>query len=121
MFVYEKHIDTSITIIDFFHTLKTKDGKIRENCNLLIKVKFHELESSAPLIQKLFLLRALCYPLQKTIETLFLNIQGCHIITYSKKIRFSSVKKNKEFQIFLQYRPIEIANIFIPIFLNKSR
>ena len=73
MFLYEKHIDISITIIDyrFFHTLKTKDGKIRENCNLLIKVKFHELESSAPLIQKLFLLQALRYPLQKTIKTLF--------------------------------------------------
>ena len=28
----------------FFDTLKTKDRKIRANCNLLIKVKFHELE-----------------------------------------------------------------------------
>ena len=28
----------------FFDTLKTKDCKIRGNCNLLIKVKFHELE-----------------------------------------------------------------------------
>ena len=28
----------------FFDTLKTKDHKIRENCNLLIKVKFHKLE-----------------------------------------------------------------------------
>ena len=25
----------------FFDTLKTKDHKIRGNCNLLIKVKFH--------------------------------------------------------------------------------
>ena len=35
-----KYIDISRTIINF----KTKDRKIRGNCNLLIKVKFHELE-----------------------------------------------------------------------------
>ena len=28
----------------FFDTLKTKDRKIRGYCNLLIKVKFHQLE-----------------------------------------------------------------------------
>ena len=28
----------------FFDTLKTKHRKIRGNCNLLIKVKFHKLE-----------------------------------------------------------------------------
>ena len=28
----------------FFDNLKTKDHKIRGNCNLLIKVKFHEEE-----------------------------------------------------------------------------
>ena len=28
----------------FFDALKTKDRKIRGNCNLLIKVKFPELE-----------------------------------------------------------------------------
>ena len=28
---------------------KTKDCKIRGNCNLLAKVKFHELERSSPL------------------------------------------------------------------------
>ena len=33
----------------FFDTLKTKDRKIRGNCNLLIKVKFHQLEWSSPL------------------------------------------------------------------------
>ena len=33
----------------FFDTLKAKDRKIRGNCNSLIKVKFHELESSSPL------------------------------------------------------------------------
>ena len=33
----------------FFDTLKTKDRKIRGNCNLLIKVKFQELEGSFPL------------------------------------------------------------------------
>ena len=28
----------------FFDTFKTKDRKIRGNCNLLMKVTFHELE-----------------------------------------------------------------------------
>ena len=28
----------------FFDALKTKDRKIRRNCNLLTKVNFHELE-----------------------------------------------------------------------------
>ena len=28
----------------FFDSLKTEDRKIRRNCNLLIKVKFHKLE-----------------------------------------------------------------------------
>ena len=32
------------TIINFFDTLKAKHRKIRGNCNLLIKVKFHKLE-----------------------------------------------------------------------------
>ena len=35
-----KQIDISRTIIN----LKTKDCKIRGNCTLLTKVKFHELE-----------------------------------------------------------------------------
>ena len=39
-----KHIDISRTIIILFDALKTKDSKIRGNCNLLRKVKFHELE-----------------------------------------------------------------------------
>ena len=34
----------------FFDTLKAKYYKIKENCNLLIKVKFHEFEWSSPLI-----------------------------------------------------------------------
>ena len=37
----------------FFDTLKTKDHKIRGNCNLLIKVKFHELEWSSPSISSI--------------------------------------------------------------------
>ena len=41
-----KHIDKND--YQFFDTLKTKDSKIRGNCNLL-KVKFHELEWSSPL------------------------------------------------------------------------
>ena len=33
----------------FFDALKTKDRQIRGNCNLLTKVKFHELDWSFPL------------------------------------------------------------------------
>ena len=33
----------------FFDTFKSKYSKIRGNCNLLITVKFHELEWSSPL------------------------------------------------------------------------
>ena len=36
MFLYEKKYTND--------TLKAKDHKIKENCNLLIKVKFHEFE-----------------------------------------------------------------------------
>ena len=32
-----------------YDTLKTKQNKIRGNCNLLIKVKFHKLEQISPL------------------------------------------------------------------------
>ena len=44
-----KHIDISRTIIILFDALKTKDSKIRGICNLLRKVKFHELEWGFPL------------------------------------------------------------------------
>ena len=37
----------------FFETLRTKDCKIRGACDLLIKVKFHELECSFPLNRSL--------------------------------------------------------------------
>ena len=40
-----KHMDISRThgYINFFDASKTKDRKIRGNCNLLAKVKFHVL------------------------------------------------------------------------------
>ena len=44
MFLYEitrRHLKNGF---QFFDTLKTKYHKIRGNCNLLIKVKFHTLE-----------------------------------------------------------------------------
>ena len=43
-FLYEKIHRYLKNDYQFFDTLKTKDRKIGENCNLLIKVKFHELE-----------------------------------------------------------------------------
>ena len=42
MFLYEitrRHLKNDY---QFFNTLKTKDGKVRGNCNLLIKIKFHK-------------------------------------------------------------------------------
>ena len=42
MFLYEKTHRYLKSHYQFFETLKTKDCKIRGNCNLLIKVKFHE-------------------------------------------------------------------------------
>ena len=49
MFLYEKTHIYSKNDYEFFDALKTKYCKIRRNCNLLTKVKFHELESSSPL------------------------------------------------------------------------
>ena len=50
MFLYEiTHRDLK-NDYQVFDTLKTKDHKIRGNCNLLIKVKFYKLEWSSPLI-----------------------------------------------------------------------
>ena len=48
MFLYEKTHRYLKNDYQFFDTLKTKDRKIKGNCNLLIKVKFHELELSSP-------------------------------------------------------------------------
>ena len=44
MFLYEITHRYLKNDYQFFDTLKTKDCKIRGNCNLLIKVKFHKLE-----------------------------------------------------------------------------
>ena len=49
MFLYEKTCRYLKNDYQFFNALKTKDCKIRGNCNLLTKVKFHELEWSSPL------------------------------------------------------------------------
>ena len=44
MFLYEKTHGYLKNDYQFFDALKTKDRKILRNCNLLAKVKFHELE-----------------------------------------------------------------------------
>ena len=44
MFPYEKAHRYLKNYYQFFDTLKANDCKIRANCNLLIKVKFNELE-----------------------------------------------------------------------------
>ena len=44
MLLYEKTHRYLKSDYQFFHALKTKDEKIRGNCNLLTKVKLHELE-----------------------------------------------------------------------------
>ena len=43
MFLYEKTHRYLKNDYQFFDALKTKDRKIRGNCNLLAKVKFHVL------------------------------------------------------------------------------
>ena len=50
MFLYEITHRYLKNDYQFFDTLKTKHRKIRGNCNLSIKVKFHKLERSTPLI-----------------------------------------------------------------------
>ena len=54
MFLYEKTHRYLKNDYQFFDALKTKDRKIRGNCNLLTKVKFHELEWSSLLILERF-------------------------------------------------------------------
>ena len=44
MFLYEKTHEYLKNYYQFFDALKTKDRKTRGNCNLLTKVKFHELK-----------------------------------------------------------------------------
>ena len=50
MFLYEITRTYLKNNYNFFDILKTKNRKIRGNCNSLIKVKFHKLEWSSPLI-----------------------------------------------------------------------
>ena len=49
VFLYDKAHSCLKSGYQFFDALKTKDRKIRGNCNLSSKVKFHELELSSPL------------------------------------------------------------------------
>ena len=51
LLLYEKTHRYLKNDYQFFDSLKTKDGKITGNCNLLTKVKFHELELSSPLTE----------------------------------------------------------------------
>ena len=44
MFLYEKTHRYLKNDYYFFDLLKAKDCKIRGNCNILTKVRFHELE-----------------------------------------------------------------------------
>ena len=44
MFLYEKTHRYLKNDYQFFDALKTKDCKIREKCNILTKVKFHEMK-----------------------------------------------------------------------------
>ena len=52
MFLYEITHRYLKNEYQLFDTFKTKDRKIRGNCNLLIKVKFPKLECSSPLKKK---------------------------------------------------------------------
>ena len=46
MFLYEKTYKYIKNDYQYFDALKTKDRKIRGNCNLLTKVKFHSFNQS---------------------------------------------------------------------------
>ena len=49
MFLYGKIHRYLKNDYHFFDALETEDPKIRGNCNLLTKIKFHELEWNSPL------------------------------------------------------------------------
>ena len=51
LLLYEKTHRYLKNDYQFFDSLKTKDGKITGNCDLLTKDKFHELELRSPLIE----------------------------------------------------------------------
>ena len=59
MFLYEITHRYLKNDYQFFDTLKTKDRKIRGNCNLLIKVKFYKLEWSSPLSCEFMIMKPL--------------------------------------------------------------
>ena len=67
MFLYEKILRYLKNDYQFFDTFKVEDCKIRGNCNFLIKVKFHKLEGSSPLILRILELfaREVCKFLKK--------------------------------------------------------
>ena len=60
MFLYGKTRRYLKNDYQFSDSLKTKDRKIRGDCNLLIKVKFHGLEWTSPL--NLFLISSNLFP-----------------------------------------------------------
>ena len=52
LFLHEKTLRYLKNDYQIFDTLKTNNRKIRGNCNLLTKVKSHELAGSSPLTLK---------------------------------------------------------------------
>ena len=82
MFLSEKTHRYLKNDYQFFHTLNTKDHKISGTCNLLIKVKFHELEWSSPLI--------LTYPF----------VAQLYIDMFKKHRQDSEHSKNAQFDIY---------------------
>ena len=71
MFLYEKTHRYLRNDYQFFDALKIKNRKIRGNCSLLTKVKFHELESSSTLIFKEYVSFSFIFTIPRKIGATF--------------------------------------------------
>ena len=92
----------------FFDTLKTKDRKIRANCNLLIKVKFHELEWSSPLSKSWNYNRNANYKHERIIYSIILS----WIILWRSQEKISFTWTNFHYLLLLHYRCVWYCGSF---------
>ena len=106
-----------------FDTLKTKDRQIRGNCNLLIKVKFHELEWSSPSM----LLMIKC-TVQLTVYVLDIKMALkfptviCYSVIHTGEIfvdKTSLVRPNVDLSIDFSFFPI-VKYLFDKLSISKT-
>ena len=93
----------------FLIPLKTKDRKIRGNCNLLTKVKFHELEWSSPLSK----------PKNKDLSELMMINKHylclCHNITFGRHLAYSAEELPNRPSHRSSYRRYSVKKVFLEI------